>query len=65
MLDVGMILKIAGFSFLIIIIDKVLRASGREDYAAITNIAGMVVILTMVFTLVYRLFNSVRTMFQL
>ncbi|GAA0743513.1 stage III sporulation protein AC [Clostridium oceanicum] len=65
MLDVGLIFKIAAVSILIIILDKILKSSGKEDYAVVTNLAGIVIILMMVISLINKLFNAVRTMFQL
>ena len=64
MLDISLIFKIAGFSILIIVLDKVLKSTGKDDYAVITNLAGIVMILMMVINLVAKLFNSVKTMFQ-
>ena len=65
MLDIGLIFKIAGFSVFIIILDKILKTSGKEDYAVITNLAGIIIILMMVINLISKLFTTVRTMFQL
>ena len=50
---------------LIIVIDKVLKASGKDDIAVITNIAGIVIILITVIGLISNLFNTVKTMFML
>jgi len=65
MLDISLIFKIAGFSILIIVLDKVLKTMGKDDYAVVTNLAGIVIVLMMVINLVNKLFTSVRTMFQL
>lgn len=65
MLDVGLLFKLGGVGILIIILDKVLKSSGKDDIAVITNIAGVVIVLLMVVSLIARLFDSVRTMFQL
>ena len=64
-LDVGLLFKIAAVGILLIIIDKILKSSGKEDIAVITNMAGIVMILMMVISLISRLFTAVRTMFQL
>ncbi|OFI07589.1 stage III sporulation protein AC/AD protein family protein [Clostridium acetireducens DSM 10703] len=65
MLDISLIFKIAGISILIIILDKILISSGKDDYAVVTNLAGIIIILMLVINLINRLFNTVRTMFQL
>lgn len=65
MLDVALIFKIAAVSILIIVIDKVLESAGKKDYAVITNLAGIIVILMMVINLINQLFTTVKTLFQL
>ncbi|GAA0723789.1 stage III sporulation protein AC [Clostridium malenominatum] len=65
MLDVNLIFKIAGVSILVIFLDKMFKTSGYENYAVITNLAGLLIILMMVINLINKLFNAVRTMFQL
>lgn len=65
MLDVSIIFKIGAMGVLIIVIDKVLKASGKDDIAVITNIAGIVIILITVIGLIGDLFNTIKTMFML
>jgi stage III sporulation protein AC len=65
LLDVSLIFKIAAIGILIIIIDKILKSSGKDDFAVMVNLAGIVIVLMMVITLISKLFDSVRTMFQL
>ena len=63
-LDVSLLFKIASIGILIIIIDKILKSSGKDDIAMITNMAGIVIILTMVVNLISRLFTTVKALFQ-
>ena len=65
MLDVSLLLKIGGIGVLIIILDKVLKSGGKDYIAVITNIAGIVIILLMIVSLIGDLFQSVRTIFML
>ncbi len=65
MLDISLIFKIAAVGILILILDKVLESSGKKDFAVVANLAGIVIVLLMVITLINKLFNTVRTMFQL
>lgn len=65
MLDISLLFKIAGVGILIIVLDKVLKSSGKDDYAVITNLAGIVIILMLVLNLINKLFTTVKTMFQL
>lgn len=65
MLDVSLIFRIAAVGILIIIIDKILKSSGKDDYAVMVNLAGIVIVLMMVISLISKLFDTVKTMFQL
>ena len=62
-LDLSILFKIAGAGIVLVILDKVLTSSGKSEIAAITNIAGIVIILIMIISLINDLFNSVKTMF--
>ncbi|MCY6483751.1 stage III sporulation protein AC [Clostridium aestuarii] len=64
MLDVSLIFKIAAISILIIVLDKILKTTGKDDYAVIANLAGIVIVLMMVINLINKLFSTVRTMFR-
>ncbi|MDZ5252775.1 stage III sporulation protein AC [Clostridium sp. LIBA-8841] len=63
MSDLSLIFQIAGVGIVLVILDKVLDQSGKKEYAALANIVGIVIILTMMIQLISRLFSSVRSMF--
>ena len=63
-LDVSLLFKIASVGILLIIIDKILKSSGKDEIAVITNMAGIVIILMMVVNLISRLFATVKALFQ-
>ncbi|MBL4937915.1 stage III sporulation protein AC [Clostridium sp. YIM B02515] len=65
MLDISLLFKIGAFGILLMILEKVLKASGKDEIAMIANITGIVIILTMVIRLISQLFSSVRTMFTI
>ena len=65
MLDVSIIFKLGARVVLLIVIDKVLKVSGKDDVAVMTNIAGIVIILITLIGLISDLFTAVRTMFML
>ncbi|MBA5850620.1 stage III sporulation protein AC [Clostridium sp. cel8] len=64
MLDVSLIFKIAAVGIVVIVINKVLEASGKGEYAVLANLVGVVIVLMMVITVINTLFNTVKTMFQ-
>lgn len=63
LLDVSIIVKIGIVGVVMIILEKVLKSGGKEEYATISNIAGIVIILLLVVNLVTKLFNSIETLF--
>ncbi|HCJ57074.1 MAG: stage III sporulation protein AC [Lutispora sp.] len=64
-MDVNLIFKIAAIGIVIAVLNNVLIRSGREEMAMMTTLTGIVVVLMMVISLISRLFDTVRTMFQL
>lgn len=64
-LDFSLLFKIGAMGVLLIIIDKVLKSGGREDISVLTNLAGVVIILIAVLSIIYKLFDSVKTLFTL
>ena len=65
MLDVSLVFKIAGVGIVLLIMDKILENNGKKDIATLVNLVGLIIILTAVVTLVYNLFDPVKTMFML
>ncbi|EHI99735.1 MULTISPECIES: stage III sporulation protein AC [unclassified Clostridium] len=61
--DISILFKIGGAGILLVVLDKVLTSSGKAEIAAITNIAGVVIILLMIVSLIGDLFGTVKTMF--
>ncbi len=64
-MDVNLIFKIAAVGIVIAVLNNVLIRSGRDEMAMMTTLTGLVVVLMMVISLISRLFDTVRTMFQL
>lgn len=64
-MDVNILLKIAGVGILIAVVHQILSKAGREDQAMMTSLAGMIIVLTMVVTEISKLFETVRTVFNL
>ena len=65
MLDISLIFKIAAVGIVIIILDKILKSCDKEEFAVVTNLAGLIIILMLVINLINKLFTAVKTMFQL
>jgi len=64
-INVDLIFKIAAVGILVSVLNQVLIRSGREEQAMMTTLAGIVVVLFMVINVISKLFDTVKTMFQL
>lgn len=64
-MSVDLIFKIAGIGILVAVLHQVLARSGKEEYATMATLAGVVIALMMVIDLISKLFDNVKTIFQL
>ena len=64
-MQVQQLLRIAGVGVLVTVISQILTRAGREDNATMTTIAGLVIVLMMVVTLVAELLSNVQSIFGL
>lgn len=64
-MDVNLIFKIAAIGIITAILSKLLYQSGKDEIAVATGIAGTVIVLIMLVSMIAKLFDTVKTMFQL
>ena len=64
-MEIALILKVAGVGVLISVLNKKKKKVDRKDWATLTTLVGVVIVLGLVITEISDLFNTVRTMFQL
>ncbi|MBM7581284.1 stage III sporulation protein AC [Caldicoprobacter guelmensis] len=64
-MSVDIIFKIAAIGILISVLNHVLNRAGREEISMMVTLAGIVVVLLMVIDMINRLFNNVKSIFQL
>lgn len=64
-MEVDLIFKIAGLGILTSVLHTVLSRAGKEEYAYITTLLGVVIALSMVINLVSKLFDNVKVLFKL
>ena len=65
MMDVDIVFKIAGIGITIAVINQILSKAGREDYALMTSLAGVIVVLFLIIEMISDFFETVKTLFQL
>ena len=64
-MQVQQLLRNAGIGILVTVIAQILTRAGREDLATLTGIAGLVIVLMLVVTLVAELLTNVQSIFGL
>ncbi len=64
-MSVDIIFKIAAIGILVSVLNHVLNRAGREEISMMVTLAGIVVVLLMVIDMISRLFNNVKSIFQL
>ena len=64
-MDVGIIFKIGAIGLLISVICQILKKTDRDDIASLVSIAGLVIVLTMIISMIFDLFESIKNIFYL
>ena len=60
-MDVNFIFKIAAIGIIVAVLNQLLTRSGREEYAMITTLAGLVVVLMMIVPQIGNLFQYIKS----
>ena len=63
MLDIGLILKVAGVGILVSAAAQILQKSGRDEQATLVVISGIIVVLIMLVGEIEKLFELVISVF--
>lgn len=65
MLGADLVFKIAGLAIIVSVLHSVIKQAGKEEYAWLITLTGMVLVLTLVTRLVGDFFQAVRATFML
>ncbi len=63
--SVDLIFKIAGVGIAVAVIHLVLSKAGKEEYGFFATLAGVAIVFLVVVQLLSRLFDAVKTLFNL
>ncbi len=63
-MEIGFILKIAGIGIIVAVLNQVLVKTGRDDYAMLTVIAGIIVAILMLIPHMSSLVSTVKSVFD-
>lgn len=64
-MDVSILFKIGAIGILTTVICQLFQHQGRGDLATLVGLAGLVLVLVMVLTMVSDLFSTIKTLFDL
>jgi len=64
-MNVDLIFQIAGVGIVIAVLNQLLSRAGRDDMALMTTIAGLIAVLLIIIQEIGKLFEAVKTMFNL
>ncbi|MCL2019288.1 MAG: stage III sporulation protein AC [Oscillospiraceae bacterium] len=64
-MEIDFIFKIAAIGIIVAVLGQLLKHSGRDDQAMMTNIAGLIVVLMMIISEIAELFNTIKEVFGL
>ncbi len=65
MYGVEIIFKIATIGILITVICQILKKSDRDDIATLVSLAGLIIVLTLVISMISDLFTNIKDIFGL
>lgn len=64
-MSVDIIFKIAGIGILITVICQILKKSDRDDIATLVALAGLIIVLSMVISMIADLFQNFKDIFSI
>ncbi|MDR0314703.1 MAG: stage III sporulation protein AC [Oscillospiraceae bacterium] len=64
-MEVDLIFKIAAIGIIVAVLNQILSRSGRDEYAMITTMAGIVIALMMIVPQISNLFDYIKDVFSL
>ena len=63
-MEIDLIFKVAAIGIIVSILNQVLSKTGREEQATMTTLTGLVVVLMMVSSKIFELFELVKKLFD-
>ncbi|MBQ8424967.1 MAG: stage III sporulation protein AC [Clostridia bacterium] len=64
-MEVSILFKIGAIGILTTVICQIFQHQGRNDLSTLTGLAGLVIILIIVLTMVSNLFDTIKGLFEL
>lgn len=64
-MDIAFVFKIAAVGMIVAVLNQILAKSGRDDYALLTAVGGIFVVLMMLLPKLQTVYRTVRSVFDL
>ena len=64
-MNIDFVFKIAAIGIIVAVLNQLLIRSGREEQAMMTTLAGLIVVLMMIISLISVLFDTIKDLFAL
>lgn len=65
MLEVSLIIKVAGIGLLVAVSHQILTRAGREEQATLVSVAGVIIVLLLLVGRIGELFGHIKEIFDL
>ncbi len=63
--DINLLLQVAGIGMLVVVLSQVLHKAGKEEYANLVSLTGMVLVLALLILRLGELIDTVKAVFGL
>ena len=64
-MDIDIIFKIAGIGVLTAVINQILKISGKEEITTFVTLAGIIIVLFSITSMISELFSTVKSLFSI
>ncbi len=64
-MDISFLFKIAAIGLIVAVLNQMLSKAGREEYATLTVLTGIIVIIAMLIPQINSLFSDIKQIFDL
>ena len=64
-MDIDIIFKIAGIGVLTAVINQILKIAGKDEVSTFVTLAGIIIVLFTVTSMISDLFENVKTLFSI
>ena len=64
-MTISLIFKIASVGIVVLVLNQVLKNSGKDEYVSMVNLAGLLLVIFWILPYIKELFDTVKSLFSL